>query len=168
MTVKMKASRVSVPAPDNVHLARLRRLAWLLDEGIRVPGTRIRIGLDPILGLVPGLGDAAGALLGAGILVEAIRRRVPRPTLVRIVANIVLDAAVGSIPLIGDAFDVVWKSNSRNLALLDRHATVPLEAQRADRFFSVTLFGIFILLCAVLLLAFGVLAAAVLKLLAGL
>lgn len=163
-----QSARDPVAAPQSVHLTRLRRYAWWLDEGIRVPGTRFRIGLDPILGLVPGLGDAVGALLGAAILVEGVRRDVPRSTLVRMAANIVLDATAGSVPVLGDAFDAVWKSNSRNLALLERHAAAPLEARRKDRLFVGTLFGALIALCVGLLFGFVVLTGAVLKLLAGL
>ncbi|HEV8304025.1 MAG TPA: DUF4112 domain-containing protein [Gemmatimonadales bacterium] len=102
-------------------LTRLRRFATWLDAGIAIPGTRIRFGLDPLLGLVPGVGDAAGALLAGWILVEAIRLGASPATLVRIVSNIALDALIGAIPLLGDAFDFVWKANLKNVALLERH-----------------------------------------------
>lgn len=154
--------------PDRNRLARLRRLSWWLDEGIRVPGTRFRIGLDPVLGLVPGLGDTAGALMSAAILVEAVRHKVPRLTLVRMAVNVILDTSVGSIPLVGDIFDAVWKSNTRNLQLLERHSNEPLAAQRADRLVVGSLFGILFLLCVGLLLGFAFLTAAVLKYLVGL
>jgi hypothetical protein len=155
------------PSPADRSLDRLRRLAWWLDEGIRVPGTRFRIGLDPILGLVPGLGDSAGALMGVAILAEASRRGVPRLTLIRMVANIILDTALGSVPLIGDAFDAAWKANARNLRLLERHSSGPLEARRGDRLFVVGLFGLLVLVCAGLLLGSAALIGAVMKLLAG-
>ena len=148
-------------------LARLRRLVWWLDEGIRVPGTRFRIGLDPILGLIPGLGDAVGALLGATILLEALRRRVPRSTLVRIGANILIDTAVGAVPVLGDAFDAVWKSNRRNLELLERHANDPSTARREDRVVVAGLFLTLGAMCFGLLLGFALLAAAVIKLVTG-
>jgi hypothetical protein len=86
-----------------------------------VPGTSLRFGLDPVLGLVPGLGDAAGALLAGWIFIEAIRLRAPRATLLRIAANIGLDALIGAVPVLGDVFDVVWKANLKNVALLERH-----------------------------------------------
>ena len=129
-------------ARDDERLARLRRLAWWLDEGIRVPGTGIRFGLDPILGLVPGLGDVAGALLGGAILMEAYRRRMPGSTLLRMAANVILDTTAGAVPLIGDLFDFVWKSNRRNLDLLERHSFTPSKAARTDRLWVVTVFGL--------------------------
>jgi len=152
-----------MPVPGDSRLGHLRRLSWWLDEGIRIPGTRFRIGLDPILGLIPGLGDAAGALMSAAVVVEAIRRNVPRLTLVRMAANILLDAAAGSVPLLGDAFDAAWKANSRNLRLLERHAKVSTEARREDRLFVGGLFGLIFLFCAGLVLAFALLAGSVLK-----
>jgi len=90
---------------------------------------------------VPGLGDAAGAVLAAAILVEAIRSRIGRATLARMAFNIALDAAVGSVPLVGDIFDAAWKANLKNMALLDRHLAAPSEARRTDRLFVVVLFG---------------------------
>jgi len=91
--------------------------------------------------LVPGFGDAAGAVLAAGILVEAVRRGVSRFTLGRIAYNIVLDALLGAVPLVGDAFDFVWKANLRNVALIERHVAVSGEARKADRLFVVLLSG---------------------------
>lgn len=119
-------------ATTDTRLEQLRRLSRLLDDGLRIPGTQIGIGLDPIIGLIPGVGDAAGAIMGAAILMEAARRGVPRATLVRIVGNVVLDAALGSVPVAGDLFDVFWKANRRNMALLDRHAADPVSARRDD------------------------------------
>lgn len=86
-----------------------------------------------------------------GILVEAVRRGVSRFTLARIAYNIAVDALIGTVPLIGDAFDALWKANLRNVALIDRHATVPADAHRADRLFVVLLSGSLFLLCAALL-----------------
>lgn len=125
--------------PTDAGLDRMRRYAGWLDSGIPVPGTRFRIGLDPILGLVPGLGDAAGALLASGILLEGARRGASRATLVRIAANIALDVLVGSIPVLGDLFDFAWKANLRNVALLERHAIHPGAARRGDRVFVLSL-----------------------------
>ncbi len=111
------------------------------------------MGLDPILGLVPGFGDAAGAILAASILVEAVRRGASRFTLVRIAFNIALDALLGAVPLIGDVFDAAWKANLRNLALLERHEAVPADARKADYLFLVLVSGSLFLLCAALLAA---------------
>jgi uncharacterized protein DUF4112 len=130
---------VTLSAPSA--LPQLRRFAFWLDAGIAVPGTSIRVGLDPLLGLVPGLGDAAGALLAAWILVEAIRMGASRGTLARIASNIALDALVGAIPVFGDVFDVVWKANLKNVALLERHAIDPAGAGKSDRLFVALLVG---------------------------
>lgn len=154
-------------AREDERLARLRRLAWWLDEGIRVPGTRIRFGLDPILGIIPGLGDVAGALLGGAILIEAYRRQMPRTTLMRMAANIILDTTAGAVPMLGDVFDFVWKSNRRNLDLLERHTIKPSKAARTDRLWVVTVFGLLGVTCVGLLLGFAFLVGAVLKMLAN-
>lgn len=104
-----------------------------MDAGIRVPGTNLRFGLDPILGLIPGAGDAAGAVLAGWILVEAIRLGASRATVTRIAGNVALDAIVGAVPLVGDIFDFAWKANLRNVSLLERHLAAPERAERADR-----------------------------------
>jgi len=122
-----------------------------LDAGIRVPGTNLRFGLDPILGLIPGVGDAAGAVLAGWILVEAIRLGASRATLIRIAGNLALDAVVGAVPVLGDIFDFAWKANLRNVALLERHLAAPERAERADRSF------VFIVLFSMLAMAVGLL-----------
>lgn len=101
---------------------RLRRLSWLsrlLDEWMRIPGTSYRVGLDGLIGFVPGVGDAVGAMLSAYILYEAIKLGLPASTLIRMGGNIALETVVGSIPLVGDVFDVAWKANKKNLALIN-------------------------------------------------
>lgn len=140
-----------MPSPSPSALPQLRRFAFWLDAGIAVPGTAVRVGLDPLLGLVPGLGDAAGALLAAWILVEAIRLGAPRATLARIASNIALDALIGAVPVLGDAFDVVWKANLKNVALLERHAMDPAGAGKSDRLFVTLLVGGVVVLCGGLL-----------------
>jgi hypothetical protein len=114
-------------------LERLRRLARLLDNAIPLPGTRFRIGLDPIIGLVPGLGDVIGAIFSTVIVYQAARLGAPRSTLVRMLANIAVDTLVGEIPLLGDLFDFGWKSNTRNIALLEQHLDRPVAAKVASR-----------------------------------
>ena len=164
----MVEPRITPTSPrDDVRLARLRRLAWWLDEGVRVPGTRIRFGLDPILGLVPGLGDVAGALLGGAILIEAHRRELSRTTLMRMAANIILDTAAGAVPLLGDVLDFVWKSNRRNLDLLERHTIKPSKAARTDRLWVVAVFGLLGATCVGVLVGVAFFAGAILKMLAG-
>ena len=155
-----------MPPPNSV--ARLRRFAVWLDAGIAVPGTSVRVGLDPVLGLVPGLGDAAGALLAAWILVAAIRLGASRATLARIASNIAIDALIGAIPLLGDAFDVVWKANLRNVELLERHAIDPAGAGKSDRLFVALLVGGVVVLCGGLLVGGVLLTAWLLRAGAGL
>ena len=154
--------------PPPSRLARLRRLAFWLDAGIAVPGTSVRVGLDPLLGLVPGLGDAVGALLSAWLLVEAIRLGAPRATLARIGSNIALDALIGAVPLLGDAFDVVWKANLKNVALLERHAMDPAGAGKSDRLFVTLLVGGVLALCGGLVVGGALLTAWLIHALAGL
>lgn len=127
-----------------------------MDAGIRIPGTNLRFGLDPVLGLIPGAGDAAGAVLAGWILVETIRLGASRATVTRIAGNVALDAIVGAVPLLGDIFDLAWKANLRNVALLERHLATPQRAARADRSFVVlVIFGVLAL--ALGLLALGIL-----------
>jgi hypothetical protein len=101
-------------------------LSHVLDDWFRVPGTSIRFGLDGIIGLVPGLGDIIGGLASTIIVLAAWVRGVPYITLVRMVVNIGIEVLLGTIPLLGDAFDIAWKANRRNYALIVRH----LEQQR--------------------------------------
>ncbi|MDX6458213.1 MAG: hypothetical protein QOJ51_1488 [Acidobacteriaceae bacterium] len=96
-------------------------LSHLLDDWFRVPGTSIRFGLDGIIGLVPGLGDIIGGLASTIIVVAAWVRGVPYVTLLRMVVNIGIEVLLGTIPLLGDAFDIAWKANRRNYALVVRH-----------------------------------------------
>ena len=110
---------MTIPAATDP-LARARILARLLDTAGRVPGTRIRFGLDPVLGLIPGLGDVAGAVLSGYFVLVGARLGASRLVILRMLGNIAIDTIVGSVPLFGDAFDVAWKSNVRNLVLLER------------------------------------------------
>ena len=128
-------------------LAQLRRLAWWLDAGIPIPGTSFRFGLDPIIGLIPGLGDGIGAVLSGGILIEAAHRGVPRATLLRMALNIAVDSLVGAIPVLGDLFDFAWKSNLRNVALLERALEDPRERGRADWIFLALLLATLLIIC---------------------
>ena len=109
------------PVPDTRALQRLERLARLLDSEFRVPGTRFRFGLDGLVGLLPGVGDAAGLAISSYIVLEAWRLGAPAHILVRMIANLVVDSAVGSVPIAGDLFDMAWKANSRNMNLLLGH-----------------------------------------------
>jgi hypothetical protein len=99
----------------------VRTLARLLDNAISIPGTKWKIGLDPIIGLIPGVGDMVGAVLSGYIVLEAVRAEVPTFTLARMLVNVGIDTLVGSVPALGDVFDAAWKSNAMNVALLERH-----------------------------------------------
>src|SRR5215510_721322 len=99
---------------------RVRLLSRLLDEQFRIPGTTYRVGLDGLLGLIPGVGDAAGALLSAYILYEAIQLGAPNTMLLRMMANIGIDAVGGAIPIVGDIFDMAWKANKKLCTLQTR------------------------------------------------
>jgi hypothetical protein len=110
----------------------LELLARWMDSEFEIPGTRIRFGLDPLLGLLPGLGDLLTTLVSLYILGAARRYGVPRVTLLRMAANIAIDAALGALPVFGDIIDVFWKSNVKNVALLQRHVrATPAEQRRA-------------------------------------
>lgn len=112
---------------DEARLKRIRLLSRLLDEQFRIPGTTYRVGLDGLLGLIPGVGDAAGALLSAYIVYEAIRLGAPSTVLLRMLANIGIDTVGGAIPVVGDIFDMAWKTNKKNAALLHAY----LASQRS-------------------------------------
>lgn len=99
---------------------RLRRLARLLDASIRIPGTRWRIGVDALIGLVPVAGDAAGVLLSSYIIWQAARLGARRGLLARMALNVAIEGLLGMIPLAGDLFDAAWKANQRNVRLLER------------------------------------------------
>ena len=103
-------------------LAWLRWWAELLDSRFVVPGTSIRFGIDPLLALIPGLGDLASPFFTVALLVQGLYQRVPVVVLVRMIVNALFDALVGAIPLGGPVADVFWRANLRNLALLERHA----------------------------------------------
>lgn len=114
---------------------RLAQLAWLLDNSIPLPGTRFRIGLDPLLGLLPGLGDLLGVLLSSYIVREAARLGAPPSVLTRMAFNVALEGLVGLVPLVGDVFDAAWKANQRNLVLLEAHFDNPRRTVKSSRLF---------------------------------
>ena len=148
---------------DPAVLERLRRFSFWLDEGIRIPGTRIRIGLDPILGLIPGAGDAAGAILAGAIVLESLRQRISRYAVLRMAANVAIDTVIGSIPVLGDLFDAGWKSNQKNLAILERHVAEPSGSKQADRAFVLLIGGGLLVLCVAVIVVALMLTAKVLR-----
>jgi len=125
----------------NDSLRRASALAALLDDAIRIPGTNIRFGLDPVIGLVPGLGDLLGGAASAYIILEAARAGASASILVRMAANVGIDTLIGALPVIGDLFDFAWKSNARNVRLLARHVDAPVETRRASTALLVAVLG---------------------------
>ncbi len=122
-----------------------RLIAQILDRSIRVPGTDFRVGLDPIIGLIPGVGDAVASLAGSMMLFLAAQLQVPKIVLVRMSVNIALNGMVGAIPLIGDLFSVWFQSNVRNVALLERHmASTGRESTFGDWVFVLGLLAVII------------------------
>lgn len=112
---------------------RLRRIAKLMDSQIRVPILGLRFGADAILGLVPGIGDAITGLIGAYLIYEAQRLGIPRSAVLRMVANIVFDTAVGAIPIAGDIWDFFFRANDRNMQILARHVGgLPIDLPYED------------------------------------
>lgn len=142
---------------DEQALQRVRVVGRLLDNAVAIPGTSYRVGLDPLLGLFPGGGDAVGFALSAYIVLEALRFGLPRETIIRMGTNLLLDSVVGAVPVLGDIFDVTWKANARNLSLLEAHVANPVPQRAADRWFvvmvvvAIALLGIGIITLIVLL-----------------
>jgi hypothetical protein len=149
---------------DPRRLARLRRIGWLLDSSVPIPGTRYTLGIDQIVGLVPGLGDLLGGVFSLYIILEAARMGVPRGLLARMGWNVAVDTLVGEVPILGDLFDIVFKANIRNLALLDGYLERPAEVRRSSRRFGA------LIVVGLVLLSAGAVAFAVLllRLLSGL
>ena len=110
-------------------LDRVNSLAWLLDNSIRIPIINYRIGLDAVVGLVPGLGDIAGLLVSSYIVMQAMRLGAPKTILMRMVLNVAIEALVGLIPFLGDVFDATFKANARNVRLLNEALDQPTTSR---------------------------------------
>jgi hypothetical protein len=134
---------------DRLRIARF--LADLLDQRFTIPGTQIRVGLDPIIGLIPGIGDIVANLTGSVILFIAAQYRLPRIVLLRMALNIATNAAIGAIPVFGDVFSIWFRSNAKNAALLERYArTETHHGSPGDWFFVLALIiGLLLLIAAV-------------------
>jgi hypothetical protein len=133
-------------------------LALILDQFLRLPGTRFRFGLDPIIGLIPGIGDTASAMISALSLVYAARCGLPKVLLARMSFNILLNEIIGIVPGIGDAFSFWFKSNLRNYELLQRHMAAPVASRKSDWIFVVVVLALlFVIVCAGLLVSLFVL-----------
>ena len=123
----MPSAKVHIPEvvePDESlppDLRALRRFARLMDEAVAIPGTKRRVGLDAGLGLIPGVGDIVGGILSAAVVIGALRHRVPKLVILRMLANITVDLLVGAVPFIGDVADFFFEQNMMNMALLMKH-----------------------------------------------
>jgi hypothetical protein len=113
-------------------IATFRRWKYILDEAFRIPGTKFRFGWDPVIGLIPGLGDSITALASVFLLIQSFRLGIPNVIKARMILNVLIDVIVGAIPLIGDIFDFAWKSTSMNLSLLEKHASTGAKPGMAD------------------------------------
>lgn len=118
------------PPPQTEHL---RALSRMLDSAYAIPGTRFRFGWDAIIGLVPGIGDAVGAIFSTYIILQASRLGAPKSVITTMIANVAIDTVVGWIPVLGDLFDFGWKANTKNLALLEEHLQRPAVARMTAR-----------------------------------
>jgi hypothetical protein len=134
-------------------VAAVRRWARLLDSQFRIPGTKLTFGLDPVIGLIPGVGDLVGPIFGLVVVAHAWKMRVPKVIMLRMLVNAGLDALFGIIPLIGDTIDIFWKANTANVLLLERHAYERRAVSLADRLFvgAAVLVAILLLLLPVII-----------------
>jgi hypothetical protein len=142
------AGRATFGTAEQRHSERLRRardemraIAWLLDGTFRIPGTRFRFGLDPIIGLVPAAGDVVSGAVGVYLIARAVQFRLPPIVVARMVVNTVLDFVVGVVPVLGDLFDFAYRSNARNMQLFEEYATDPGRSTGGQWLFFVGVFG---------------------------
>jgi len=146
---KPPVTRIRQLTPGQVQrLGALRKLAQLLDSAFVVPGTSMRVGLDPILGLVPGIGDLISPLFTVGILWQARELGIPRVIQLRMIFNVAIDTVVGLVPVLGDLFDFAWKANDMNMVLLERHAHEEHKAAAGDWLFVAAMILLLVLIAA--------------------
>jgi len=146
----------------------LERLGWLMDDLFRIPVLGWRVGLDAVVGLIPGVGDTATTLASLYILTSAVRYRVPKVTLLRMGLNLGIDYVMGSLPLVGDLFDAWWKSNQMNIDLLRKRATVSPSEAREGKISDWLFVGLIILLLVGLAVGAALVSVFLLLLIAGL
>ncbi len=130
-----------------------RLIAMLMDNLVRVPGTKVRFGIDPLIGLIPGLGDTGSAMVSALALIQAARHGLPKIVLARMSVNILLNELIGIVPVVGDAFSFWFKSNARNHELVKQHIAGARRASRGDWIF---VFGVLVLLAVVVCIGIAV------------
>ncbi|WP_088347523.1 MULTISPECIES: DUF4112 domain-containing protein [Rhodomicrobium] len=134
MSASTRTDRIAPEILTRTDDADLAFLARLMDDRFGIPGTNIRFGLDALLGLVPGIGDAVGGIVSSYIIWRARRMGVSNFVLARMAGNMILDSALGLIPVFGDVFDVGFRSNRRNLALLRQYQARQVEPPRPNSF----------------------------------
>jgi len=142
-------------------LDALRKVSQLLDSAFVVPGTTYRVGLDPIMGLVPVIGDLVSPLFTIGILWQARELAIPRVVQLRMIFNVAIDTLLGVVPVVGDLFDFAWKANDRNMALLDRHAAEEHLAAPGDWVFVAAMILVLVAIALIPFLIAGALLSAV-------
>ena len=116
--------------PQQTQIARLDSYAQMLDSKFRIPGSQIHFGWDALIGLIPVVGDISSVLFSSVIIIESRKARVSMATLFKMLVNVAIEVVVGSIPLLGDIFDVYWKANIRNVNLLKKHLAQPLNTPK--------------------------------------
>jgi hypothetical protein len=135
-------SKSSLPTEiATARLNRLRLLTYLLDNSIPIAGTPYRIGIDPLIGFIPGVGDFLGMSFSGYLVLESALLGLPRVTLLRMAANILIETLLGTVPFVGDWFDFAWKANVKNMALLESHLASGRTSKRADWWFIILLVG---------------------------
>src|SRR3954465_9165667 len=135
-------------------------IAFIMDDVMRVPGTRFRFGLDPLLGLIPGIGDTSSALVSAFALIQAVRLGIPKVLIMRMTLNILLNEIIGVVPGIGDAFSFWFKSNARNYEIIKHHRLGTNAPKRSDWLFVIAiLLLLFVIVCVGIAISFLLLGA---------
>jgi hypothetical protein len=129
-------------------LDALRGFAQLLDSAFVVPGTSYRVGFDPIIGLIPGIGDLLSPLFAIAVLWQAKQLGVPRVVQLRMIVNVAIDALVGAVPIAGDLFDFAWKANTMNMALIERYAFEERRASVGDWLFVTAMIALVVVIAA--------------------
>jgi Domain of unknown function (DUF4112) len=135
-------------------------IAYIMDEVVRVPGTKFRFGLDPLIGLIPGIGDTSSAVVSAFALIQAVRLGVPKILLTRMALNILVNEMIGVVPVVGDAFSFWFKSNARNYEIIKHHRLGSSAPKRTDWLFVIGILALlFLIVCAGIAISFFLLGA---------
>jgi hypothetical protein len=137
-TATSKVVILQHPAADRAQkLAQLRTLARTMDSVFKIPGTNFRVGLDGLIGIIPGIGDFAGLVISCYFLLIAAQLQIPKLILARMGVNIIIDTIVGAVPFLGDLFDFVWTANRKNMELIERHLSSPRKTEARSGLFMV-------------------------------